>query len=269
MKGKAFLAIAALAALVSCQTTSAPPEATSVASILGRGYLEASEFPDARKFIPPPPADGTASLQRDEEASLAALALRDTARWDLAVSDADILSPAATGALSCAAGFEISPEATPKLDGLLRKAMANLALSTREVKHQYQRPRPFMVNDQPQCTPDWEDRLRQDGSYPSGHSAIGFGWAVIVAELVPERAAELVARGRVFADSRRICNVHWLSDTEQGMAAAVAMVARLHASDSFGSDMDAARDELAQPAVRNTPPLRDCAAEAAAIALAG
>jgi len=137
-------------------------------------------------------------------------------------------------------------------------------LSTTSVKRKYQRARPFMVNGQPNCTPELESVLRHDGSYPSGHAALGFGWGLILAELVPDRATHLVARGRAFADSRRICNVHWLSDVEEGSLAGTATVARLHADPSFQADMAAAKAELA--ASKTLPSASACAKEAAALA---
>jgi acid phosphatase (class A) len=236
-------------------------------SRLAKGYLDPKTVPDAALFLPPPPAKKSGAEARDKEAQKAALALQGGPRWKLATDDADIFTPKATGAMSCAAGFEISPEATPKLDALLRRTMTDFALSTRTAKAKYQRARPFMVNKKPNCTPDWDKTLRGDGSYPSGHSTIGFGWSLIVAELVPERAALLSARGRAFADSRRVCNVHWLSDTQEGAFAAPAVLARLHAEAAFRADLDAVRTELADPAVRSRAPSRDCAGEAAAMAM--
>ena len=55
-----------------------------------------------------------------------------------------------------------------------------------------------MVNQMATCTPAEETMLREDGSYPSGHNAIGWAWALILAEIAPERAdldaaAELAA----------------------------------------------------------------------------
>ena len=101
--------------------------------------------------------------------------------------------------------------------------------------------RPFTVNGRPSCTPAHEAILRADGSYPSGHSALGYGWGLILAEAIPGRAAELVARGRSFGDSRRICNVHWLSDIEEGRIVATAVVARHNAEPAFQADLAAAR----------------------------
>ncbi|MBY0421970.1 MAG: phosphatase PAP2 family protein, partial [Parvularculaceae bacterium] len=110
-----------------------------------------------------------------------------------------------------------------------------------------------MINKQPTCTPAEEARLCGNGSYPSGHSAIGFGWGLVLAEIFPERAAALVARGRDFGDSRRICNVHWLSDVEEGRIAAAATFARLQSEKAFAADLDAARREAA-----SAPASKDC-----------
>jgi acid phosphatase (class A) len=239
----------------------APDVMKKAASSLGQGYLGANKLPDALAMIPPPPAPGSAAEARDKEGEKAALALHGTARWELATADAEIFNAEGISALSCAAGVAINAKATPALDKLLRRAAGDLGLSTGVVKRKYLRPRPFTTNGQPQCTPAWDAVLRKDGSYPSGHSAIGYGWGLILAELLPDRAAQLVARGRSFGDSRRICNVHYRSDVEEGWVAAAAVVARLHAEPAFLSDVKAAKKELAKAG----PPTRDCAKEAAAL----
>ena len=223
-------------------------------------------FPDASVFVPPPPAPGSAAQLRDEQMAAEALTQKGKARWELAARDADLSTPdVAVGNFSCAAGFEISAKATPKLDKLLKNAATNLGMSTAGVKKKYQRQRPFQSNGQGTCTPDWEAVLTHDFSYPSGHSAIGFGWGLILAELVPDHGPALVARGMAFGDSRRYCNAHWMSDIESGRLAATNMVARLHAERAFQKDMKATRAEIAK--ARAVKPTRDCAAEAAALSL--
>lgn len=239
-----------------------PTPQTSINALLSQGYLDKANLPDSVAIVPAPPARGEPAFNRDRRASKAGLALGHRERWQLAIRDADLRSAAATGALSCAAGFEISPTATPAIDRLLRRALPDLGTATGAAKQRYQRERPFMANGKPLCTPDYEAALRADGSYPSGHSAIGYGWGLILAEIVPDHATQLVARGQAFGDNRRICNVHWLSDIEQGRMVGAAVVARLHASPAFQADLQAAKAEAL--AARTTPPARDCAAEAAA-----
>ncbi len=229
------------------------------------GYLPRGAALNSLLLNPAPPAAGSAAEARDVAAANAAVALQGTPRWTLATRDADFMSPAATSAFSCAAGFAIGPKTTPKLDMLMQRTARDLAGATGPTKAKYMRQRPFMANGKPICTPDFEAILRSDGSYPSGHSSLGYGWGLILAEAIPGRAAELVARGRAFGDSRRICNVHWLSDIEEGRIVAAAVVARLNAEPAFQADLAAARAEAA--AVTERDPGQDCAAEAALLAL--
>lgn len=247
----------AAALLVSLPAGSQPPAPVT-------GYLAAAELPNSLTLLPPPPAPGSAALARDEEAAKAAVALHGTKRWDLATQDAVLAFPAAAGTFSCALGATVSEADTPALYRLLRRSLLDIGRSPYPTKNKYQRARPFTVNGKPQCTPEFDAALRKDGSYPSGHAAIGWGWALILAEAAPDRADAVLARGRAFADSRRICNVHWLSDVEEGRTMGAAAVARLHASPAFIADLTAAKAELA--AARAKGPTRDCALETAQMA---
>ncbi len=245
--------------------TAAPPVAPAAAKFLTGGYLSQGGVPSSLTLIPPPPAPGSAAMARDEEAAKAALALRGTPRWDLARRDADLFTPGSVGTFSCAAGTALGPQPSPHIDALLRRAARDLALAVYPTKTRYMRPRPFMTDGAPVCTPEIDAMLRRDGSYPSGHSAIGYGWGLILAEMFPARSAELVARGRAFGDSRRVCNVHWLSDVEEGRVMASAVVARLHAEPAFRADLEDARKEVAGLGAKSAPD-GACAAEAATLA---
>lgn len=229
------------------------------------GYVAHDQAPDSRRLIPGPPQPGQAMLARDEAASLEALALRGSARWTLATRDAELKFPAAADAFACALGVRPDARSTPRLMMLLQRSLTDLGFATYAAKTRYQRPRPFMVNGEPQCTPADEDKLRKDGSYPSGHSAIGFGWGLILAEIAPERATELAVRGRAFGDSRRICNVHWLSDVEEGRIVAAATLARMHAEPAFLADLAEARREVAAARAAGALKPEGCEAEAEAL----
>jgi acid phosphatase (class A) len=244
-------------------TALAQQAAPPAASRLGAGYLAKGEGPDSGKLLPPPPAEGSKALARDRKGEAAALNLQGTPRWDQAKIDADIFTPNAIDAMSCAAGRRLGPETTPKTNALLRKAMADLGLASYPAKGMYKRPRPFIANGKPICTGEMNDVLRNDGSYPSGHAAIGHGWGLILSDVLPARTAALVKRGAQFADSRRVCNVHFISDTEAGGTLAKAVVEKLRANPTYREDVAAARAELAA-----TPPVKpDCAREKAALKL--
>jgi acid phosphatase (class A) len=123
-----------------------------------------------------------------------------------------------------------------------------------------------MLNNQPTCTPDEEEMLRQDGSYPSGHTAIGWGWGLILSQLDPDNGEALVARGRSFGESRNVCNVHWYSDVVAGRMVAAAAVAKLQTNAEFRAAMTAAAADIASARGQGLAPKRDCEAEAAALA---
>ena len=231
-----------------------------------QGYLPMSDPLESVVFVPASPEENAARQQLDNAISRQALALRDTPRWALATQDAHLGFPAAANTFSCALDLPITDETTPALYMLLRRTLADVGLATYSAKNAYQRPRPFMANGQPTCTPEEEEMLRGDGSYPSGHTSIGWGWALILAELAPERAEAILARGKAFGESRIVCNVHWYSDVVAGRMVAAGAVATLHANPQFMAAMAAARAEIR--AVREqgqTSPL-DCEKEKKALA---
>ena len=123
-----------------------------------------------------------------------------------------------------------------------------------------------MVNGAPTCTPEEAPKLRSDGAYPSGHAATGWGWALILSELAPDRAEALLARGLAFGESRVVCNVHWHSDVVAGRLVGAAAVAQLHTRGAFRDAMAAAEGEIRRLREAGARPARDCAAEAAALA---
>jgi len=210
------------------------------------GYLARDALPDSLALLPPPPPTGSAAFARDEEVSRQTAREPGDPRWKLAASDADLHFPHALSAFACALGVTPDPQKTPALYHLLGRMAVDVGLSTYKAKNRYQRMRPFVAHGNTTCLPRDEAMLRKDGSYPSGHSALGWGWALVLAELAPERADAILQRGRDFGESRLVCNAHWASDVDAGRLVAAATVSRLHADPVFTADLAAARQELGQ-----------------------
>ena len=225
------------------------------------GYLPKEEQLDSKVFVPPAPGEASALQAMDTAWSERMLELRGTGRWDLAIQDADLAFPAAADTFSCALGIPVSEETTPALYMLLRRTLTDIGLAPYSAKNAYSRERPFMVSETPVCTPDDEEALRKDGSYPSGHTAIGWGWALILTELAPDRAEEILARGRAFGESRNVCNAHWYSDVVAGRLVGAAAVAKLHANVEFRQAMDAARLDIERIRRERVAPQGDCSIE--------
>ncbi len=261
--------LACLALTTGCASSGRLSQPAAVPEIrpgILAGYLPPKALPNSLALIPPPPAAGSAALAYDEEVSRKGLALRGTPRWTLATEDANLMFPRAAGTFSCALNAPITEQDVPHLYMLLRRTLTDAGLSTYTAKNHYSRTRPFVVNKEPTCTPDEEKLLIKNGSYPSGHAAVGWAWALILSEIAPEQTNVILARGRAFGENRVICNVHWQSDVIEGRFMGAGTVARLHADPTFRADLEAAKAELAAVRAKGLKPLRDCAAEAAAMA---
>jgi len=267
--GAAFAAVAAAAAcgwLGPADARAQEPQQMSGALAHVRGYLSQEALPDSATLLPPPPAVGSAAQALDGEMAKASFAMRDTDRWWLAALDADLSFPAAAGHFSCALGAPVNQEDTPRLYAMLERMLLDARKATIAAKDKYRHARPFLLDEQPICSPQDEARLRLQGSYPSGHTAIGWGWALVLAEALPERSEAILARGLSFGESRIVCNVHWMSDVIAGRDIGAATVAKLHAVPAFLADLEAAREELRAAREKGLRPQNDCAFEAEALA---
>jgi membrane-associated phospholipid phosphatase len=232
-----------------------------------QGYLASTNLPDSLALIPPPPAPGSAAFALDVEIAQNTFALRDTPRFTLAASDFELNVPHFVEVFSCALNTQITKENAPYLYNLLSRAFTDIGMSTYAAKNYYKRERPFQYNHEPLAVPEARDFLEHDPSYPSGHTALGWGFALILTEIAPDRENEILARGRAFGESRIVCNHHWYSDVVWGRFMGAATVARLHANPTFLADLEAAKAEFAALRAKGVPPTGDCNAEAAALAL--
>lgn len=263
----ALACLVIIAACASVETPSKPAPVPEIRPGLLAGYLPAKALPNSLALLPPPPAEGSTAFSLDEEIYRKTLPLRGTPPWALAAEDANLMFPHAAGTFSCALNAPITEEDTPHLYLLLRRTLTDAGLSTYTAKNHYHRPRPFAVLKEGSCTPDQEKHLITDGSYPSGHAAIGWAWALILCEIDPEHTDAILARGLAFGQNRVICGVHWQSDVIEGRLIGAGTVARLHADPTFVADLGAAKAELAVVRAKGLNPARDCNAEAAALAL--
>jgi acid phosphatase (class A) len=228
------------------------------------GYLSPQELPDSLGLTPPPPVPGSAAAVLDEQVSKKTLTLKGTPAWELASGDADLAFPHVTKAFTCALGTTISEKETPRLYRLMQRSFVDAAGATFAAKDKYARPRPFMVNKESTCSPAEETRMLKSGSYPSGHTSLGWAWALILAEVAPDRANELLARGRAYGQGRTVCNVHWQSDIFEGMTVGAAAVARLHGNAEFKADVEAAKKEVTDARAKGLQPTGNCKLEAEA-----
>ena len=110
------------------------------------------------------------------------------------------------------------------------------------VKDDFGRPRPFLT----------ESRLSPvvpkpgSASYPSGHSTWATACGIVLADMVPERRAQIFARADEYAHNREVGGVHYPSDVAGGHLAGTALATALFMSPHFLEDEAAATAELRQ-----------------------
>lgn len=208
-------------------------------------FLNYSETPNSLKLLPAPPADTSARFAYDKEQYEWGKSLRNTERGQMAISDASLGADWLNEVFGEAFGHTITPQTAPEICKLIENMRQDAGdLATREAKNHYMRTRPFVYWNEPTATPDHEGFLRTNGSYPSGHTAIGWATALVLSEINPERATEILNRGYEFGQSRVIVGAHYQSDVDMGRVVAAGVVAALHSNKGFEKQLKKAKKEF-------------------------
>lgn len=203
----------------------------------GPRFLHASRGDFVALFTPPPAADSVQT--RDEIEQLLDLQRRRSPA-NVAAARAD----RKTEIVQFAAALGLEPaqmRGLRELDALAEQVEDDLRPYVRAAKYNFTRLRPYEV--EARLSPCIDD-VRGDLSYPSGHATFGYVMAYLLAEMVPERQAALLARAEEFARQRMVCGVHFPSDIEAGRRGAEWLVHQFLMSDAYQTAALAARREL-------------------------
>ncbi len=216
-------------------------------------------------LLPAAPVAGSPRYEADRQVFRATRALEGTPRWALAQHDVDYATPLLMDDFSCAMGVKLDAARLPKLTALVDTTSNAADASTGPAKKANQRQRPFLIDQGATCQST--TTLAHSFDYPSGHATRGWAVGLVLAELAPDRATDVLLRARSIGDSRVVCGVHNLSAIEAGAMNGAAVVAVLHASSSFQSSLAEARRELdAYRATNTSEPSAQCKDEKALIA---
>ena len=206
--------------------------------------IPSCQLPNMRRFLPPPPDTASAAFQYDKAQYRWGLEQRnDSARRALATQDAEWSVDYMCRIMGGAMGITLSKEATPAIYAMLTAGIFTADKVSETAKAHYMRIRPYMYFHEPTLAPWDEEELSHNGSYPSGHTILGWTTALLLTELAPEHADTILARGYMYGQSRVIAGFHWQSDVDAGRLAASAAVARLHTDKRFQKLMKKARKE--------------------------
>jgi acid phosphatase (class A) len=198
-------------------------------------YLNPDEVDLIHVLAPPPLADSPAA-KVDLQAVLAAVNSRTTAEIEHAQADdqrvvfrfADVM------------GSNFRPESLPFAAQLFQHVYQDGNAATVAAKTYFKRLRPFVVD------PDIQIIVVQapDFSYPSNHSTFAYEAGILLAAMVPEKAAAIFQRAADYAHNRVVAGVHFPTDVEAGrISGSVIDNALLHDA-HFLTDFERAKSEV-------------------------
>lgn len=245
---KRFLCVMIISALCSASAMAAKiGKDADVTSMPEFYFLQASQSVDSLVLLPPPPTPDSVEFLLDKTMYDAGKMLRSTPRGKQAAADAHVEGDGIAISFSASFGMPINSKDTPEIFTLLLKMREDAGdLATRSAKQHYMRIRPFAFYHEATCAQQDETKLSTNGSYPSGHTTIGWATALVLAEINPDRQNEILKRGYEMGQSRVICGYHWQSDIHAGRIVGSAIVARLHSELTFIEQLNKAKAEFAK-----------------------
>jgi len=207
------------------------------AAKLSATFLSSAQL-DASRFLPAPPADGSAAAKAEVAELHAIEAARSAEALASAKSD-DETKNASIFARIMGPGFDL--KALPATAKLMGEVRTEEKVAADSAKAYFKRKRPWIVD------PSFRSCSRDDeplSGYPSGHATMGFAMAVVLADMAPDRAQALLARAQVYADNRLVCGMHFRSAIVAGQVLGTVVANDLLANPAFRADRDAAEAEL-------------------------
>jgi acid phosphatase (class A) len=192
---------------------------------------------DVVALLPPPPTPD--SLEQTAELELIERLQRTATPADEArAKDEGKLS--VFRAFAPVLGPEFTAERLPRTALLFDAIAADSKFFSVTGKDHWKRPRPTVANDRLQK----EVAPEKEASYPSGHAARGMMFALVLAEVVPDRRPELLARGEEIGFDRVIAAVHYPSDVVSGRTLGQALARELMRDSKFRAALDDVRAEI-------------------------
>lgn len=200
-------------------------------------YFTAEKL-DLTKLLAPPPAVGSPE-QLQEMARL--VSLRAECKDEKqAAAQADV--ERTVFRFADVAGSNFAPDKLPLARALFESVARTASAVVDPAKDFWNRPRPYTTN------PDLATCVRRPHgpSYPSGHSTFGTVTAIVLANMLPEKAAAIYDRAARYRFHRELGGVHYPSDVEAGRIAGTLVAAFLFQDTAFLAEFAKAKAEVRQ-----------------------
>jgi acid phosphatase (class A) len=201
-------------------------------------YLPADR-PDAVALLAPPPMAGSREAAADAEMAFRIYSARTPEERARGVDEVTLT----IFHFAPAVGAWLVPGKFPKTEALFHEVEAEARAVTAVTKKHWERIRPYHAVPS-LFTDPIEHEARTDYSYPSGHSTRGTLYALLLAEIFPDKREALLTKGRDTGWLRIQGGVHYPTDVYAGRVLGQALAREFLASPTFQHDLAAVRAEL-------------------------
>jgi acid phosphatase (class A) len=190
------------------------------------------------RVLAPPPVLGTEASQKDVRGVLKAQ--RNLTPQQIQSAKDDVCESVFRFQDVMGAGF--SPDRVPFANGFFERVFFDSDREIRIAKDHFRRERPFVAD------PRVKQIVEQSPSfsYPSGHSTFAYTAAIILADMVPEKAVAIFERADAYADNRAVVGVHYPADILAGRISAAVIDNAFFHNPRFLTDYERARLEVRQ-----------------------
>ena len=208
-------------------------------------YVDAEALPDALNYYPAPPDTASPQFKYDiSQYEWGKKMRQDSARAAQAVAQAAETVEEMAKMFSEPFGMEISAQKTPAIMNLLERGVQTLRKAGSKAKGHYMRQRPYDRFNEPTLIPADEERLKTNGSFPSGHTLRAWSMALLLIEVNPAAQDALLKYAYEWGQSRVIAGYHWQSDVDASKVIASSAYPSLHTNETFMADMRKAQAEF-------------------------
>ncbi|AID32081.2 acid phosphatase (class A) [Mesorhizobium sp. USDA 4775] len=191
---------------------------------------------DLTMILPPPPANDSAQTKAELGEVLTLQVTRTPEMAASAVAD----SEENVWRFANVMGPNFNKEKLPKFSAFFDRVVETEGAVVDPAKDVWKRPRPHQLSDLVKPAV----KLSSSGSWPSGHATVGTMMGIILADMVPEKRAEIMARAAEYAHNREVGGIHYASDVEMGKISGSVIAAVLLNRDDFKAEYEVARAEL-------------------------
>jgi acid phosphatase (class A) len=203
---------------------------------------DAKPFTDAKaidlvSLLPPPPANDSPQTKAELGEILAIQVERTPQMVEHAKVDDEETVWRFAGEMF---GPSFTKDKLPKFSAFFDRVVETEGAVVDPAKKILNRPRPHMINDLVKPVV----KLSSSGSYPSSHTRLGTMMGVILADMVPEKRAQIMARAWDFGHSRLLAGIHYPSDIEMGRISGTVIAATIMRRDDFKAEYGPAKAEL-------------------------